>query len=97
MGEGKNYAESHISSVSACYNEAIGTKKLEKSQSWKVGCNYDYDTFPGNKNEGGRQESVMCIAIMYVAVPVGGATPARSAVSGAGAGTGRGGRAGLLG
>ncbi|TID27629.1 Diphthamide biosynthesis protein 2 [Venturia nashicola] len=90
MGEGKNYAERHISSISACYNGNLGTRRLEKSQSWKLGCNYDYDQYPGNRGDSGKQESVMCIAIMYVAVPAGGATPSRAAAGG-GRGGGRGG------
>ncbi|KAE9986781.1 hypothetical protein EG328_004799 [Venturia inaequalis] len=97
MGEGKNYAEKHISSVTACYNGNLGTQKLEKSQSWKLGCNYDYDQFPGNRGDSGKQESVMCIAIMYVAVPAGGAAPSRSAAAGGGGrGGGRGGPAGRV-
>lgn len=94
MGEGKNYAEKHISSISACYNGAMGTPKVEKSQSWKLGCNYDYDTYPGNRGDTGKQESVMCIAIMYVAVPPGGGSPSRAAAAPAG---GRGGGRGVAG
>lgn len=96
MGEGKNYAEKHISSVSACYNGAMGTQKLDKSQSWKLGCNYDYDSFPGNKGDTGKQESVMCIAIMYVAITPGGGAPSRAAATapGGGRGGGRGGAGG---
>jgi hypothetical protein len=74
MGAGAQYAEKHISSMSACYNEQLGVRRLSRDQTWTLKCNYDYDKFPGNKGEKGKQESIMCISLMYIAIPPGGVT-----------------------
>jgi hypothetical protein len=68
MGAGGNYAERHISSQGACYTQELGTRRLEKNQSWQLKCNYDYDKFQGNKDEKGKQADIMCISLMFVAV-----------------------------
>lgn len=77
MGAGMNYAEKHISSMSQCYSSSptLATKKLARSQVWVLKANYDYSKFAGNKGENGKQEGIMAIAIMYVAVPAAGAAP----------------------
>jgi hypothetical protein len=71
MPSDTKFAEKHISSMSSCYFEQLKVRKLEKSQSWAIDGAYDYDRFEGN-TEGGKQQDVMAIAIMYVAVPPGG-------------------------
>jgi hypothetical protein len=65
-------AEKHISSMSGCYNQIMPVKKLEKTQSWILKGNYDYSRFPGNTEKDGKQQDVMGLALMYVAVPSGG-------------------------
>ncbi|KAF2405054.1 hypothetical protein EJ06DRAFT_552503 [Trichodelitschia bisporula] len=71
MGAMANYADKHISSMSACYNEALTVRQLVPGQVWTIKARYDYDKFPGNRDHAGKQESVMAIALMYVAVKPG--------------------------
>jgi hypothetical protein len=72
-GEGK-----HISSMSVCFkgiNSGLPVAKLDPSQSWSIDGLYDYDKFEGAKHGStGKQDSVMSIALMYVAVAPGGVT-----------------------
>jgi hypothetical protein len=65
-------AERHISSMSTCFNQMMPVRKLEKSQSWILKGNYDYDRFAGNTEKDGTQQDIMGLALMYVAVHPGG-------------------------
>jgi hypothetical protein len=58
MGAAAGMAEDHISSMTVCYGNDIKTRKLDKSQTWKILGNYDYGKFPGNKDNG-KQASIM--------------------------------------
>lgn len=84
-GAAMGVATDHISSMRTCFFEENKIRKLDPSQKWRIQGMYDYDKFTGNKNEAGRQESIMAIAIMYVAVKPG-TTLTGSASAGAGAG-----------
>jgi hypothetical protein len=70
-GAAMGVATDHISSMHTCFFEENKVRKLDPSQKWRIQALYDYDKFTGNKNEAGRQESIMAIAIMYVAVKPG--------------------------
>jgi len=72
-------ADKHISSMHACYFDEIKNRKISKGQgSWHITAQYDYDKFPGMK-EDGKQSSIMGIALMYVAVSPGGSSaPAKT-------------------
>jgi hypothetical protein len=72
MPGGEIIAEKHISSMSTCYYDNVGVRKLSKTQSWTLQANYDYDKYTGNREADGDQANIMGIAIMYVAVPPGG-------------------------
>lgn len=61
MGNAMGVATDHISSMRACYFEDLKVRKLSPDQSWKIVGHYDYDKFQGNKNERGRQESIMAM------------------------------------
>lgn len=97
-GHGHGVAPKHISSMSICVNglngQSMGVKSLSRSQSWSLAAQYDYDKHMGNKNSRGRQDEIMAIALMYVAIPAEGASPLGGLVSGLGGGLGggRGGR-----
>jgi hypothetical protein len=65
-------AEKHISSMSGCYNQMMPVRKLEKSQNWILKANYDYNQFTGNTAKNGKQQDIMGLSLMYVAVPPGG-------------------------
>jgi hypothetical protein len=69
MPGGEKVAEKHISSMSTCYYDGVGVKKLDKSQSWGMTGDYDYKKFEGNLEGDGDQAGVMAIAIMFVKVP----------------------------
>lgn len=71
MAAASGMAESHISTMHACYLDEMPIRKLSAAQSWSIVGNYDYSKFPGDKNEKGKQSSVMAIAIMFVAVEPG--------------------------
>lgn len=93
MGAAGGVATDHISSINACYFEEMKVRTLSPDQVWQIKGHYDYDTFAGNKNERGRQESIMAIALMYVAITPGtqlkgsqAAAPAAPAALAAGAG-----------
>lgn len=70
-GQGK-----HISSMSICFKGrsfGLPIDKLDPSQSWSIDGLYDYDTYEGAQHgKGGKQDNVMSIALMYVAVTPGG-------------------------
>jgi hypothetical protein len=95
-GAAMGVATDHISSMHTCFFEENKVRKLDPSQKWRIQALYDYDKYTGNKNEAGKQESIMAIAIMYVAVKpgttltsssnaaAGGAGPAGGAASAAG-------------
>jgi hypothetical protein len=52
-------ADKHISSMHACYFDEIKNRKISKgSGSWHITATYDYDKFPGMK-EDGKQSSIM--------------------------------------
>jgi len=70
-GAAMGVATDHISSMKTCFFEENKVRKLDPSQKWRIQGMYDYDKYKGNKNEGGRQESIMAIAIMYVAIKPG--------------------------
>jgi hypothetical protein len=70
-GAAMGVATDHISSMHTCFFEENKVRKLDPSQKWRIQALYDYDKYKGNKNEAGRQESIMAIAIMYVAVKPG--------------------------
>jgi hypothetical protein len=61
-------AEKHISSMSTCYFNDIGVRKMTKDQSWVLKGDYNYDEHPGN-SEDGEPSEIMAIGIAYVAVP----------------------------
>jgi hypothetical protein len=65
-------AEKHISSMSGCYNQQMPVRNLKKSQSWILRGHYNYDRFDGNTEKDGKQQDVMGLALMYIAVPPGG-------------------------
>jgi hypothetical protein len=75
-------ATNHISSMSACYIPKLPIKDLKRSQEWQITARYDYNKFPGNK-ENGKQSTIMAIALMYVAIPASGVS-----LSGGGGGGG---------
>jgi hypothetical protein len=81
-GEGK-----HISSMSVCFqgvNSGIPIKKLDPSQSWSIDGYYDYNKYEGAKHgDTGKQDSIMSIALMYVAVTPGGVAKTGAAASSA--------------
>lgn len=58
MGAASGMAEKHISSMTVCYGPDIKMRKLERSQSWKILGDYDYEKFEGNKDHG-KQASIM--------------------------------------
>jgi hypothetical protein len=70
MMGGDHVAEKHISSMSWCghSNALPKVKTLKKDQSWMLKGNYDYDRFEGNKDRNGKQDHIMAISIVYVAV-----------------------------
>jgi len=70
MMGGDQVAEKHISTMTWCGSSEAPPKvtKLDKEQSWVLKGNYDYDRFEGNKDRKGRQDHIMAISIMYVAV-----------------------------
>lgn len=83
-GAAMGVATDHISSMKTCFFEENKIRKLDPSQKWRIQALYDYDKYPGNKNEAGKQEGIMAIAIMYVAIKPGttlteSATPAAAA------------------
>jgi hypothetical protein len=63
----------HISSMTTCYVPKLPLAQMKRSQEWQITARYDYDKFPGNK-ENGKQSTIMAIALMYVAIPAGGVT-----------------------
>lgn len=69
MPGGEKVAEKHISSMTTCYYENVGVKKLAPGQSWSITGDYDYKKFEGNLEGDGDQAGVMAIAIMFVKVP----------------------------
>jgi hypothetical protein len=89
-GHGHGVAPRHISSMSICINgfqgQTMGVKKLASDQSWSVAAQYDYDKFMGNKNSRGKQDEIMAIALMYVAITPGVQPPAGMAGLGGGKG-----------
>jgi hypothetical protein len=92
MGAAGGVATDHISSMNTCYFEEMKVRTLAPDQVWQIKAHYDYDKSEGNKNERGRQESIMAIALMYVAITPGtqlrGAQSAAQASSGGAAGMG---------
>jgi hypothetical protein len=66
-------ATNHISSMTTCYTPNLPITHLKKDQTWQVTARYDYDKFQGNK-EKGKQQELMAIALMYVAIPAKGVT-----------------------
>jgi hypothetical protein len=72
QGGHSHIAEKHISSMSQCYNQIMPVRKLQKSQNWVLKGNYNFDIFAGNTEADGKQQDVMGLALMYVAVPPGG-------------------------
>lgn len=70
-GPAMGVATDHVSSMKTCFFNENKVRKLDPSQKWRIQALYDYDKYPGNKNEAGKQESIMAIAIMYVAVKPG--------------------------
>jgi hypothetical protein len=66
-------AMNHISSMTTCYVPKLPLAQMKRSQEWQITARYDYDKFPGNK-ENGKQQTIMAIALMYVAIPAGGVT-----------------------
>lgn len=58
----------HVSSMSICVNDKLLVKQMTKGQKWKLTVDYDYNKNKGMVHEGGKQSSVMGIAIMYVRV-----------------------------
>jgi len=66
-------AEKHISSMTECYagRDPMPVKTVQKGQSWYVQAHYDYSTHTGNKDSRGRQQEVMGIALMFIAIPQG--------------------------
>lgn len=83
MPGGEKVAEKHISSMSTCYYDGVGVKKLSKDQSWGMSGDYDYKKFEGNLEGDGDQAGVMAIAIMFVktdgVVPMPAVVPAPAA------------------
>lgn len=80
-------ATNHISSMKTCFYDDNKVRKLDPSQKWRIQALYDYDKYPGNKDMKGKQEGIMAIAIMYVAIKpgtmlTGGAAPAPAAPAG---------------
>jgi hypothetical protein len=72
MENGEQVAEKHISSMSLCFYDQIRERILSPGKPWVLTADYDYGTFEGNKDEEGKQEAIMGIAIMFAEVPVGG-------------------------
>jgi hypothetical protein len=70
-GHADGLAKNHISSMTTCYLPTLPVARLSRDQVWQVNARYDYDQFPGNK-ENGKQSEVMAIALMYVAIPAAG-------------------------
>ncbi|QDS69560.1 hypothetical protein FKW77_007927 [Venturia effusa] len=92
MGAGMGMATDHVSSMRTCFFDDMKVRKLDPSQKWRIQAHYDYDKYAGNKDTAGKQEGIMAIAIMYVAVKPGtmlggGAAPA--AAGGQGGQTGQ--------
>jgi hypothetical protein len=83
-------AKNHISSMTTCYTPNIPITHLKKDQVWTITAKYDYNKFQGNK-ENGKQQELMAIALMYVAIPAGGVTLDGGAAGG-GKGAPRGGK-----
>jgi hypothetical protein len=71
-------ASSHISSMSTCIKSirsGLPISKLDASQVWTIDGYYNYDAHAGDKHgDTGKQDTVMSIALMYVAVAPGGVT-----------------------
>jgi hypothetical protein len=65
-------SESHISSMSTCFNQMMPVRNLQKSQRWILKGHYNYDQHAGNTEKDGEQQDVMGLALMYVAVSPGG-------------------------
>jgi len=63
-------ADKHISSMSECYvgRDPLPIKEVTRGQSWYVQAHYDYGQHEGNKNTKGKQQEVMGIALMYIAI-----------------------------
>lgn len=86
-GAAMGVATNHISSMKTCFYDDNKVRKLDPSQKWRIQALYDYDKYPGNKDMKGKQEGIMAIAIMYVAIKpgtmlTGGAAPAPAAAAG---------------
>jgi len=54
----------HITSMSACFGDKLGVKRLVKGQKWELEGFYDYAKHPGMKHDNGKQENVMAISIV---------------------------------
>lgn len=61
-------AEKHISSMSTCYFNEVGVKKIDKKQSWVLKAEYNYDEHSGNWEDGEPSE-IMAISIVFVTAP----------------------------
>lgn len=72
MDKDSKPARNHISSMTPCANTQVQT--LETNQNVQVVGSYDFDKRPGNI-EKGKQDEIMAIALMLVAVPPGGVSP----------------------
>lgn len=62
-------ATEHISKMTICVDDKLPVKKLTKGQKWKLRAEYDYNKNKGNVHAGGKQSTVMGIAIMFVRIP----------------------------
>jgi hypothetical protein len=76
MENGEQVAEKHISSMSLCFYDQVKNRKLDPKKPWVLTADYDYAKFEGNKDEEGKQQSIMGIAIMFAEVPQIGGVPA---------------------
>lgn len=60
----------HIISMSACFGDKLGVKKLVKGQKWELEGFYDYKAHPGMKHDNGKQENVMAISIVSLRLQI---------------------------
>lgn len=58
----------HIVAMSPCFGKTLGIPAIKKGQKWSITATYDYDKYPGMK-ENGKQSNVMAIAMMFVRNP----------------------------
>jgi hypothetical protein len=68
-GHSHGGAMEHISKMTMCFPEnGLGVAQVTKGQKWVLNADYNYGKFKGMTNKRGTQDTIMGIAMMYVAL-----------------------------